>query len=260
MIRKILTLAAIPAAAIALAAPAMANVSPTKVITSNGEAGYYASTNGPGRFVDVRTRFYLRNEAKSLTTAAGEGVQLCNESTGNAVQLGFRWTGTAFQALVGSGTLVATPGTHTTACNSGGALLGVPLVPNLLVPQGHNVHLILHEVSPGVFEAFAKDTTDSISASKSFAGLSFPDVASAGVVQDISTRSAPANLKIVKFHSTRVTMQNHPSGYLGTSLLWTSVQAYSNHTGDNSNPAIITPASSLVNGRFFVFAGAQTGP
>jgi hypothetical protein len=140
------------------------------------------------------------------------------------------------------------------------ASLGVPLVPNLLIPQGHNVHLILHEVSPGLYEAFAKDTTDNISASKSFVGLSWPDVASAGVVQDISTRSAPANLKIVHFHSTRVTQLHHPSGYLGTSPLWTAVQAYSNHTGDNSNPAIITQASTLINGRFDVFAGAQTGP
>ncbi len=259
-----LTRLAVPLAALAgslaLALPAAAGVSPAKVITSNGEAGYYAGENAPGHFTQVRTQFYLRAAAKSLTTGAGEGVQLCNDTSGRAVQLGVRWNGSAFQVLFGSGTLAATPGTNTTACNSGGALLGGALSPNLLVPQGHTVKLILKEISPGVYEAFAKDITTSLSASKGFTGLTFPDEASAGVVQDISLRAAPANIKLVHFASLSARDDNGVTSTLGGTGEWTAVQAYSNHSGDNSNPAIITPANSLLGGHFNVFTSAQVGP
>lgn len=244
------------------AGAAGASVSPTPSINDVGEAGYYAGMNGPHRFTQVRTTFYLRNEAKGLGLTGGEGIQLCNDSSGAAVQLGVRWNGTGFQVLVGSGSLLGaadSDGTNATDCNSGGALLGVPLVPNLVIPQGHNVRLILEEVSPGLYEAFAKDITDNFSASKSFAGLTFPDEASAGVVQDLSGRSAPANLNLVRFRHTRAAGLNGVLHYLGDQLAWTAVQAYSTATGDNSNPRLVTP-DALVQGRFHVFAGAIVGP
>jgi len=253
-------------AALALAVPlvpalsASANVSPTKVITANGEAGYYAGENQPGHFKQENTQFYLRKAAKSLTAGAGEGVQFCNDSSGNAVQLGLRWTGTGFQVLVGSGTLTATPGTNTTACNSGGALLGAPLSPNLVIPQGDTVRLILKEVSPGLYEAFAKDVTTSLSASKGFAGLTWPDEASAGVVQDLSGRAAPADIKLVHFATLTARDSNGVSATFGGATEWTAVQAYSNFSGDNSNPPIVTPADSLSGDHFNVFTSAQTGP
>jgi hypothetical protein len=239
-----------------------AGVSATPVITSNGEAGYYAGENQPGHFKQITTQFYLRVAAKSLTTGAGEGVQLCNDSSGHAVQLGVRWNGTGFQVLFGSGTLGASaPGTNVTACNSGGAVLGAPLSPNLVIPQGDTVRLILKEISSGVYEAFAKDVTANFSASKGFTGsLTFPDEASAGVVQDISLRAAPASIKLVHFATLTARDSLGVTSTLGGTSEWTAVQAYSNHSGDNSNPAIVTPASSLSGDHFNVFTSAQVGP
>ncbi|HEY6276921.1 MAG TPA: hypothetical protein VIX86_11380 [Streptosporangiaceae bacterium] len=265
MIRKaavtIATALAAGGLALAAALPAAAGISHTKVITPNGEAGYQAGMNGPGRFKAVQAQFTLRNEAKGLGSTGGTGVQLCNDTTGNAVQLGARWNAgeNAFDILVGSGTLTAHPGTDTTPCNSGGAFAGSDLSPALDVPAGNTVLLILQEVSPGVYEAFAKDVTLGTSASKSFAGLTFPDEAGVGVVQNLTTLSAPLALRLASFTDVRLTGQKCGTHNLGGTSCWTAVQAYSTANGMSSDPPLVDPQSSLHGRNFHVEIGSETG-
>jgi len=266
-LKRIIALLATLATAVSLsflaAGAAGASVSPVPVITSNGEAGYYAGTNTPAPFVQVRSQFYLRVAAEGLGAGGGEGVQLCNDGTGNAVQLGVRWNpGThLFDVLEAAGPLFATPGTNTTACNSGGAIPGaIPLSPPLSVPQGHVVKLVIHETAPGIYNVFAKDLTASISSSEGVgAALIFPRTASAGVVQNTIGLSAPASNLLVRFRHTRVLNDDGISGYLGDQGAWTAVRVFDTANGLNSDPPLVNPGA-LTQGRFPVLIGSEVGP
>jgi hypothetical protein len=281
LVRHKIWLAAVGSAALttgllaAAAAPEVASaatVPPVTVITSNGEAGFYSGMNDPGRFKTIKATFYLRKAIQTIGVAnGGVGIQLGNDSTGRATQMGAIWNPPACPGQVevgyGTGTLAATPGTNTTAINSGGRLAPLHLSPILCAPLGHYVKVNLTEVSPGVYEAFGKDITANFSASKAFSGLPFPDEASAGVVADLSSRSAPASIKLVHFGSISVKNSTGTTAGLGGTSAWTPVGVGSNPSGNSGNPLLVTP-DSLVNtgtginrvSSFNVFVGAQTGP
>lgn len=245
-----------------------ATTPPITVITSNGEAGFYAGMNDPGHFKTIKAEFYLRKAIQTIGAATGGvGIQLGNDSSGNAVQMGAIWNSPACPGLVevgyGTGTLSATPGTNTTAINSGGRLAPLHLSPVLCAPVGHTVKVNLTEVSPGLYEAFGKDITANLSASKAFAGLSFPDEASAGVVADLSSRSAPASVKLVQFTSVQAKNSTGTTSGLGGTSAWTPVGVASNPSGNSGNPFLVTPGSLSTSAglsSFGVFVGAQTGP
>jgi hypothetical protein len=267
MFRKILTTAAV--AAVLAAAPAMASaashpsitapISHTMVVTSNGEAGYYAFSGT--HFKRVQGRFTTTLAAEGLGSGGGEGIQLCNASSGRADQLGVRWDAgeNAYDVLYDTGTLASTGGTDTSACTSGGAFSGTPI--GLEIPAGDTVALSITDEGHGLAEFRAEDTTIDTSIVKAFAhGTSFPDVASAGVVQNEAGLSAPAASPLVTFRDVRVTLPSGKSGTLGRGhTRWTAVQAYSTANGTPSDPALVSPAGSLDAGHFTISIGAETG-
>lgn len=250
------------AAALALAGtlPAAANIGGTQVITANGEAGEFANMNGPGHFTDLQAQGGANANLEGLGSTGGAGIQLCNESSGNAVQLGLRWNTTAhkFDVLVGSGTLTAGTGTNNTACDSGGAFTGGPLSMPLQIPAGDNYKLELKEISPGFYEAFAKDTTLGISSSKAFSGLSFPDTASVGVVQNQTNLSAPAVNRLCDFWSVLATGSAGGHASLGGSSFWTAQLAHSTANGLSSDPTLVTPVDVFFR-HVHINIGSETG-
>ncbi len=109
--------------------------------TSIGEAGYYANDNGQTRFRDVQATTKVLNTFKFLNgteSPGGIGVELCNDNTNYAAQLGIQWTGTQFQLAYNYGTLVdPTPGIQDPCAQDGLLNGGVgiqfphPIVPNV---------------------------------------------------------------------------------------------------------------------------------
>jgi len=250
------------------------------VVTANGEAGYFADMNGPGHFTTAKDQFYIRKAAEQMTPYcssypctpnpkwSGIGIQLGNDSSNNVAQLGIVRNGpdcVANQFEVGwsNGTLSATTGTNTTPLNSGGILPTFhPMVPALCVPQGDTLKLNLTEVHPGVYEAYAKDVTLGISSSKGFASLDFPDNAGFGVVQDIGSRSAPANNKYVHFAYIDLSdnIGAHNDGLLNSGGDWSVTGVASNPAGNSSTPYLVAPSVLTGQGHHFdIFVGALTG-
>jgi hypothetical protein len=274
MFRKLAAAAAAPLAALAFTLPASAATHPgltapisaTPVISSNGEAGYYAFAES--HFKRIQGRFTLTEAATGLGAASGEGLQLCSSTEDLAAQVGARWNPGegAFDILYATGGLSATtPNSHGTACTTGGALGSTSvLLPD--VPAGDTVALSITNDGRGLMEFRAQDTTVNTGVSKAFAecrGLNYVDVASAGVVQnDVTALSAPAVIPVVQFRDTRVTLGNKAgtSNTLGRGhKKWTAVQVYNTANGTVSDPALLTPASSLNAGSFTVLSGSELG-
>ena len=135
------------------------------------------------------------------------------------------------------------------------------LTPILCVPVGHYVKWNLTEVSPGVYEAFAKDVTLNISASKGFAGLTFPNNANVGVVADLSSRSAPANIDLVRFAFLSLKDSNGVTGTMQANNDWSVTSVGSNPSGNTANPLLVAPDVPSSGGSVFrVWVGANTGP
>jgi hypothetical protein len=76
--------------------------------TAIGEAGYFINDNGKTRIRDVQAVTVITPQMEDLNGSAttdepagapgGVGVELCNENTGYAAQLGLEWDGAAFVA------------------------------------------------------------------------------------------------------------------------------------------------------------------
>ena len=253
---RIITILAAAAAVLGLALPAAQAVtgpiSHTAVITSNGEAGYYAFSGT--HFSRVQGRFTATVAAEGLGDGGGEGIQLCNASSGEADQLGVVWdAGTgAYDVQYATGSL--------SSCTAGG-VLSSPTDIGLSVPAGDTVALSITDEGHGLAEFRAEDSTIDTGIVKAFAsGTTFPDVASAGVVQNEAGLSAPAGNPLVTFRDVRVTLPSGKSGTLGRGhTRWTAVQAYSTANGTASDPALVTPAGSLLAGHFTISIGAETG-
>ena len=115
MIRRFAPLAAgaILTAGLALSGAATAHADPAGVgIVHNtqGEAGYYANSNGQTRFRDVQTRVGVTNGIKQLNGSLASnpgalGVELCDPNTDYSVQVGVLWTGSQFEVQYGHGFL-----------------------------------------------------------------------------------------------------------------------------------------------------------
>lgn len=100
------------AAGLTIAATAAASADPAGVgvvHNTQGEAGYYANSNGQTRFRDVQAQVGVTNGIKQLngtTTSPGAlGVELCDPNTDYSVQVGVLWNGTAFEVQYGHGLL-----------------------------------------------------------------------------------------------------------------------------------------------------------
>ena len=252
----------ITALALAGAVPAGASLNPTQVITPNGQAGYSSTMNDPGHYTRIKDTFYLRQALEGQGPAGAAGIQLCNESSGNAVQLAVRWDSgiSRFRVLLGSGTLTENPGTNTTACNSGGgAALESDLTPVLTIPQGQTIKLVLQEIHPGFYEAFAKNMTTGVNVSKSFSGLTFPDEAFAGLVQKDDTLSPPATTKLARMTDIGLIDSTGTNSTLADGSAWDTNQVRATANGLNSDGSLVTPASSLSGPAFSVFEGGNVG-
>ena len=248
-------------AAAASTHPAITNpISHTQVITGNGESGYYAFADS--HFQRVQGRFTATVAAEGLGSGGGEGLQLCNASSGSADQLGVVWdAGTgAYDVQYATGTLTSTGGTDTSACTSGG-VLSSPSDIGLSIPPGDTVALSITNEGHGLAEFRAEDSTVDTGIVKAFAsGTTYPDVASAGVVQNEAGLSAPAVNPLVTFRDVRVTVASGASNTLGRGRTrWTAVQAYSTANGTASDPALVSPGNSLDAGHFTISIGAETG-
>lgn len=110
-----LTAAALVTGGLAFAAalPASASI-PQINNTHTGEAGYYVNDNGATRIRDVQATTVVQNTFKHLNGSGGElvqaggiGVELCNDNTNFAAQLGIVWNDStnAFQVEYGYGGL-----------------------------------------------------------------------------------------------------------------------------------------------------------
>lgn len=79
-------------------APAIAKVSNGPA--GPGEAGYYVNDNGQTRIRDVQATTVVTGTMENLNglsdAPGGLGVELCNDNTGVAAQLGIEWTGAKF--------------------------------------------------------------------------------------------------------------------------------------------------------------------
>jgi hypothetical protein len=265
-------MAASPAGATAArtAAPSII-VTAAHTITSNGEGGYAVTMNEPGHFTQVKFQFYVRKAAQTIgssPTAGGMGVQLANDSSDSAVQLGFEWNGPGCsgQGIVGygNGTLPGTnpgvtPGTDTTVVNAGGLLSPLELAPNLCASVGDTIKGDVTEVFPGEYEVFAKDMTTDVSVSKEITSLAFPDELNIGTVADLTSRSAPANIKLVHFAYLSITDSNGVTAGL-VSPEWSAQPVGSNPSGNDANPLLVAPSALTGGGHHFdVYVGAQTG-
>ena len=77
-----------------------------------GEAGYFVNDNGSTKIRDVMADLVVTNTLENLngtsgtssTVPGGVGVELCNDNTGYAAQLGVEWTGTNFVVAYGDST------------------------------------------------------------------------------------------------------------------------------------------------------------
>src|SRR5712664_1561698 len=67
------------------------------IYNKQGEAGYYANSNGQTRFRDVQAQVTVTNGIKNLNGTGSNdgavGVELCNPNTDYSVQLGVLWNG-----------------------------------------------------------------------------------------------------------------------------------------------------------------------
>jgi hypothetical protein len=268
-------LAAVAAAVLALffgAAPAMASgappgplpgvagISPTTVWTSNGEGGYYSFV--ANRTTAIRAHFFLRTAAEGIGATGGLGVQLCQQGTapgtGDAAQLGTLWNAGAgvFEVFYQTGTLAAhSPNTNGDACSTGG-LLASPLDTGLDIAPGQEVKLSIQDNS-GVCEFRSSNVTVSTGVVidfKACPGL-FND-AGVGAVQDLTLIAPPASVELARF--TQVTQDTtFATGTL--SGAGTAVQVNSSANGSPSDPAIVSPNSSLSGSVFKLYAGSPVG-
>jgi hypothetical protein len=122
----LLAAAAVLAGAGALASTGVAHADPVGVgVTHNtqGEAGYYANSNGQTRFRYVQAQVTVTNGIKNLngssTNPGAVGVELCDPNTDYSVQLGVLWTGTHFEVQYGHGLLGAPIGGNDPCIQSG---------------------------------------------------------------------------------------------------------------------------------------------
>lgn len=241
-----------------------------QVITSNGEAGYYASMNGPGHFTSARTTWYVRKAEQTLGTSSasfvhGIGIQIGSDQTGKVAQLGGLWNTTkchnALEIEYGSGYLTTkAPDTNGTPVNDGGAVVPTSeLNPVLCVPWNDYVKIGLYEVHPGVYEAYAKDLTTGVSISKGFAGVSFPDEAGVGVVADTTNRAGPVTAtELANFNSINFTDSNGASGGFFGSSDWSPVGVGSTATGTDGSPFLVAPGTDGGT-HYKLYAAAPTG-
>jgi hypothetical protein len=113
------------AGAIAIGAPG-ASADPVGVgvvHNTQGEAGYYANSNGQTRFRYVQTQVGVTNGIKNLNGSPSNpgalGVELCNPNTDYSIQLGVLWNGTSFEIQYGHGNLGAPIGGNDPCIQSG---------------------------------------------------------------------------------------------------------------------------------------------
>ena len=231
-----------------------AGVSPTTVYTSNGEAGYYAFGTG---FSRVHSQVYIRKYAANLGTADAMGIQLCNNSDGNAIQIGVVPNGTTpqtFSVRYGVGALTGSPdpcvgvGTLSPSDPLATAALGhLPIQENIAM----NIKLIGHDRAVVAAQDLTTDTnywSTVISIPENFYG-------EAGVgLQDGFTPplAGPATNELAAMRNSYVVDNHGHEGALGTSPYWTAVQVNSSGTGNP--PALITPKSSLSGNTFKIWA------
>jgi hypothetical protein len=261
-------LALVPAAA--MASPR--TVSGTVSINAVGEAGYIAGLNQSGHFTRLSSTFTTSLAQHDLTgDQHGEGISLCRDATNNAVQLFAQYQSSGpdagkFEILLGVGKLFASsPGTNNTACNSGQFMSPLvsgnsvkPLLPDLAVPAGDQVRLILREQNNGLFTAFAQDLTLGISSSRALVPqLRFPNEAGAIVVHsNINGIVPPPTNALVNFTSVTAT-NGGVTGNLGTQSRWTAVQVGSTADGTPDDQFGLYPNNSLSGGSFSVFEGTD---
>src|SRR6266705_2266426 len=116
----------VAAGGLALAA-APVHADPSHVgVTHNtqGEAGYYANSNGQTRFRYVQAQVGVTNGIKNLNGSGplnpgALGVELCNPNTDYSIQLGVLWTGSQFEVQYGHGLLGAPIGGNDPCIQSG---------------------------------------------------------------------------------------------------------------------------------------------
>jgi hypothetical protein len=116
----------VAAGGLAFAAAPAAHADPAGIgVTHNtqGEAGYYANSNGQTRFRYVQTHVGVTNGIKNLngspTNPGALGVELCNPNTDYSIQLGVLWDGTKFAVQYGQGNLGAPIGGNDPCIQSG---------------------------------------------------------------------------------------------------------------------------------------------
>lgn len=121
MLRTLIRLAAVFAAAISIAAGAGITAASASVPQAvhqdhSGIAGYYGNNNGSTRIRDAKATFTVTAEMEQLGTAGGIGVRLCNPNNDFALQDGLFWNGSFFELAYG-GVFLTGP---SDACVTGG--------------------------------------------------------------------------------------------------------------------------------------------
>jgi hypothetical protein len=281
---KRLLIAVVTAPAIALlglaGAAAHASVSPTTIYNSNGEAGIYSFTAYPF-FQDVSDTIPLTvaMEGNSDTTSGdqtfGVGNELCEESTGQAVQEGVVYNGNGtFDLLAEDGTLTQdTPNTASYLndnCVSGGALstgggfdAADPLssYPDATIvlseiPVGDSVSMTMTQVGDKVY-AWGEDITQAIgdnTVTIDTDGTPQFDIAGAGTVQNTADLSYTDPL----FALTTLSDVNFSSGHItaGPSY-FSAVNVVSNASGNSSDPVLVAGAFTAGTGRVCTTTGEK---
>jgi hypothetical protein len=192
------------------------------VHNTQGEAGYYANSNGQTRFRYVQAQVGVTNGIKNLNGQPGNpgalGVELCNPNTDYSIQLGVLWTGTQFDVQYGHGLLGAPIGGNDPCIQSGlvNGMTGhlhflntfTPVVGDQLSfaafynPHSHWVTLTACDIT--------QDSCRNVSFNDGFQNLYEFGI---GAVSNANTLTAPANNFLASFSHTAANYYSSTTGF-----------------------------------------------
>jgi hypothetical protein len=230
MVKRYLVLGGALASALALgvaaAGSASAGVSGTVLADSNGTSGYYTQSFG-GIYNQIDATYTL-NDASIPTNefAGGTGVELCNSSTGQAVELGTVYAGGGeFVAAYAHGTLHGDPTGDGDPCTGNHLLFGGALTTSTGThefPAGDSVEVQIQQVG-GVVTFTVEDVTQNVASFTRVVHLpnGYYNDAGAGVSTDLQLVAPPPSQDLTDFSGvTATTTTGDTDGFAS----WNAVQ------------------------------------
>ena len=260
-----------------VAEPALAGVSPVPRytnVTVYPVAGYFASDNGGSPFTHIEGYIgsngtgSLANLGQSLTN--GGGVGLCNQTDGNAIQIGDQWaTATTINVTYGIGTFSKTPAPNGDLCHEGvvstspHTLLGnVPVTDTVAVQVLYSSKHAHNGCSAGQALFEAEDVTANPgvwyqSPCVADASQNFTE-ADAGVDADTQNMSAPADNLLAVWAHLGLTNAAGVHGSFQSNSAWTAFPVNSSSNGLASGSQLLVP-QAFSDDHFELLAGSPTG-